>query len=716
MVLGKILVIAEKPSVGRDIARVLQCKIKGEGCLIGESYIVSWAIGHLVTLCEPEEYDTRYKKWAFSTLPIIPENIKLKPIKKTLPQLKILKKLMNDKETDSIICATDSGREGELIFRYIYTIVQCKKKVQRLWISSMTDIAIQDGFRHLKSSTEYDKLYLCAKCRSEADWLVGINATRAFTIKYNALLSIGRVQTPTLAIMTARQKEIDSFEVKDYYEVQNQYGNFNGIWFEPKDGNTKIFEKEKADEICKKVLQKTGFVEKVEKELKKQPHPLLYDLTELQRDCNKRYGFSAQKTLSLAQDLYEKRKLITYPRTDSRYLSDDMKGKIQAVLNQLEKTEYQKYVQYVLSLEKLPLTKRILDNSKVTDHHAIIPTDGSIKTENLTAEEKKVFQLIALRFLAVFYKEYSYTVTKITTCVEEERFLSKGTIIVQYGWMELYKDLKIEKSTKKQPELEQMLPELKKGETVKVESSQVLKKKTQPPPQYTEASLLSAMENAGRFVEEEALKEQLKESGLGTPATRAAIIERLISVGYIVRKGKSLQPTQKGMQLTEIVPLELKSPQTTGKWEKGLSSISKGDMTEERFMGSIKRYVMFLIQQSQNINTEVVFEAEQRRGTKAKKNGLGKCPLCGKGSIYENTKAFFCSQWQDGCKFTIWKSSLERYGNELTADKIKKLLKNKKIEDLAITMPQTGEKCKAELILKEDNSGMVELKNVERLP
>ena len=707
--MGKILVIAEKPSVAKDIARVLGCKERKEGFLAGENYIVSWAIGHLVTLADPEDYDEKYKKWKRETLPILPKKMVLKAVKKTQPQLKILKKLMNSKEVDSLICATDSGREGELIFRYIYEMVNCKKTFQRLWISSMTDIAIQEGFARLKDGREYDNLYLCAKCRSEADWLVGMNATRAYTLQYNALLSIGRVQTPTLAIMVERQKEIDAFVPEDYYEVQAMYENFSGIWFDKKETDTKIKKLEQAQEIVQKVQGKTGSVFSITQEEKKQSPPLLYDLTELQRDCNKKFGFSAQKTLSIAQDLYEKRKMITYPRTDSRYLSEDMKQKVKNTLLKLQRVQkYTSFISYIFSQENIPFHKRIIDNSKVTDHHAIIPTDGKISLESLTEEEKKVYHVIVMCFMAVFYPQYIYMVTKVITIVEQQKFISKGTTVLQEGWTAIYKALDIEK-TKDEKKQEQILPNLKQGETVVVKQAKLLKKKTKPPAYYTESSLLSAMENAGRFVEDEVLKEQMKESGLGTPATRAAIIERLLTVGYIIRKGKNLVPTEKGIKLIEIVPEELKSPQTTGKWEKGLSSIAKGKMSSERFMKSIERYVYFLIEASDKRKENIVFEQESQRG-KGKKTikNLGKCPLCQKGSILENTKAYYCTAWKEGCQFTIWKNTLEPYGVSLDSKIVKKLLKEKKIKDISIVLPQTGERGKATLLLSNENTGKLE--------
>lgn len=713
----KILVIAEKPSVGRDIARVLKCSSKGDGYLYSENYIVSWAVGHLVTLFDPEDYDKDLKKWKSETLPIIPDDIKLKPIAKTKQQLNILKKLMNSSEVDYIVCATDSGREGELIFRYIYNLLKCKKKFKRLWISSMTDIAIKDGFSKLKDGSEYDSLYLSAKCRSEADWIVGINASRAFTLKYNVLLSIGRVQTPTLAILVKRQNEINSFVPTDYWEVEAEFDNYKGLWFNPTDNESKILKKDIADQIVDNVKGKKGIVSSIENEEKKQPAPLLYDLTELQRDCNKKFSFSAKQTLSVAQDLYEKRKLITYPRTDSRYLSDDMISKIGNTLNKIKcVNEYSSYADYILNLEKLPLSKRIIDNSKISDHHAIIPTDININLNNLSNDELKVFDLIARRFLAVFYPNYIYNVTKIVTVVEKENFITKGTTVIQKGWTEL--NITTDKDLKENKEC--VLPNVSKGQQVDVNNVESIQKKTKPPKLYNEASLLSAMENAGRFVDDETLKEQLKDSGLGTPATRAAIIERLIQVGYIIRKGKSLIPTEKGMKLIEVVPNELKSPETTGKWEKGLTSISKGKMDCQKFMGSIERYVNYLVQQSRNGSNKVVFDAEpsKRKGKKTKTpktHSLGKCPLCKSGDILENSKGFYCSNWKQGCKFTIWKNSIEIYGRTISENDAKILIDKGCIENIDVVLPQTSEKCKANLILRDDKSGRLELKNLERV-
>jgi len=613
----KTLVITEKPSVGRDIARILKCTSKADGFLFSERYIVSWAIGHLVALFDPEDYSQVWKRWSMESLPIIPDHIKLKPVLKTKKQLDLLKKLMNSKEVSKIICATDSGREGELIFRYICQFSGCSKPVKRLWISSMTDEAIKTGLSSMKDGKDYDTLYESARCRSEADWLVGINASRVFSVKYNSRLSVGRVQTPTLAIIAERQKEIDAFVAKDYWEVRAQFDDpsFIGIWFDPKTKDSKIFDKGKAESITSIVKGKAGSINDIKTERKKVAPNLLYDLTDLQRDANKRYGFSAQKTLSLAQELYEKRKLITYPRTDSRHLSEDMKSKLPLILKQLDIEPYKSYISYVLGLQALPISKRLIDNAKVSDHHAIIPVDIQPKISLLSEDERKIYDLIVRRFIAAFYPAYIYDITSITSIVEGEQFLTRGNTIVQLGWMELYpQDLKSAKS----PD-ESVLPNVKKGDVVKVKDTKCIKKKTQPPKLYTEATLLSAMENAGRFTDNEELAAVLKESGLGTPATRASIIERLITVGYLTRKAKSLIPTEKGMKLIEAVPIELKSPETTGKWEKGLSRIAKSDMDPDRFMASIKRYVNFLITSAKASEKIIEFPVEENKKRFTKK-------------------------------------------------------------------------------------------------
>lgn len=704
--MGKVLVIAEKPSVARDIAAVLKCGEKGDGFIGGENYIVSWAVGHLVTLCEPDDYDKSLKRWTAGSLPIIPEKMKLKAVRGSKKQLDTLKKLMNAKDTDSIICATDSGREGELIFRYIYEYNKCKKPFKRLWISSMTDAAIKEGFANLRDGKEYDNLYISAKCRSEADWLVGINATRAFTIKYNALLSIGRVQTPTLAMIVKRQNEIDNFVPTKYYEVIADYGDFKGTWTDGKK-NTKIDDKSAAEDIAYKVDGKTATVEDVVKTEKQILPPQLYDLTELQRDCNKTYGFSAKKTLDIAQSLYEKRKMITYPRTDSRYLSNDMIPKIKVVLKRLKDAGiFADYASDLIDGEKLPVTKRIVDNKKVTDHHAIIPADNYYRKDSLTSDEKKVFGLIAIRFIAAFNRPYKYTATKITVLCEDELFISKGNTVTDEGWKRLYKE--VYKNVK---DNEQILPDVKKDDTVMVKEAHTIEKETKPPLPYNEATLLTAMENAGKNTDDEQLKEKMKEYGLGTPATRAAIIERLIEVGYIHRKGKSLIPDIKGKQLISIVPEEMRSPVTTGKWEKGLGSIAKGNMQAEKFMASINRYVYYLVGFAAEKSADIQIEDTKKRKKRSQRaKSFGKCPICG-GDVLENSKAYYCAGWKNGCKFTLWKNSLERYGVSMTDKLVKELLTDKTVKKISVIKAQTGEKCTADIIYNKEKN-IMELMNM----
>lgn len=705
----KALVITEKPSVAKDIAKVLKCTKKGDGYIQGDEYIITWAIGHLVALCNPDEYNENLKKWNMNTLPIIPKEIKLKAIENTRRQLEILYKLMNMNDVSSLICATDSGREGELIFRYIYKVTKCDKPFKRLWISSMTDESIKKGFSNLKDGEEYDNLYYSAKCRSEADWLVGINASRAFSLKFNTHISIGRVQTPTLAILVDRYNEIKQFEVKEYFEIDVNFETNQGIdeeekykstWIDLNNNDTKIFDKNKSLDILNCIKDKNGIVKSVENETKKQQAPFLYDLTELQRECNKKFSYSAQKTLSIAQDLYEKRKLITYPRTDSRHLSDDMVPVIKSTIDKLSLvSEYTQFTDYILSLNEIPITKRIVDNSKITDHHAIIPTINNININSLSKDEFNVYNLVARRFMAVFFPNYVYGSTKIITSIEEHNFITRGTSIIDMGWTKLNILSEKEKNDKKKEEL---IPNLTKDEIVINKKCEALQKKTKPPAYYNEATLLSAMENAGRFVEDENLKEQLKESGLGTPATRASIIERLINVSYIERKGKSLIPTEKGLNLISVIPKELRSAETTGKWERGLSLISKGDMESEKFMGSISRYVNFLVDYAKRTQSNVVFKEEPHKNKPSYKKlpSFGKCLNCD-GDVLENTKSFYCEHWRTGCKFSIWKNALERYNVDINKDIVVELLKNKKISNVKIINPKTNLEESAEIILSE---------------
>jgi len=714
--MGKVLVVAEKPSVARDYANVLGCKEKGEGCLIGEAYVVTWAVGHLIELCAPERYDEKYKRWNFQDLPIIPKEIQLQVIRGANKQFAIVKKWMNHKEIDKIICGTDSGREGELIFRYIYQMAKCKKPFERLWVSSMTEEAITAGFQNLKDWRMYDHLYESARCRSEADWLVGINGSRAYTLQYDVLLSIGRVQTPTLAMIVNRQKEIDAFIPKDYYEVRLQHEKekrFSSLWFrwekgtsesgkETKNKITHIEEPAEAERI-KQLAEMAGkaVVQSITKTKKKQQPPLLYDLTELQREGNRRYGFSASKVLTLAQNLYEKYKLLTYPRTDSRYLSEDMKETVRSTLHAINTPEFH---DALMKLPGLTFTKRIIDNSKITDHHAIIPTPKKPDLSKLPEDEAKIYRLVAWRLIEAFYPAYEYETTEVILKVEKEYFVAKGRTTLNPGFMALHK----EKSS------EEELPMLQKGDEIPILSAQIEKKQTQPHKPFTEATLLTAMEYAGKYIEEEALKEELDKLSLGTPATRASIIERLIKVRYIQRKGKSLLPTEKGKELIGILPGQLKSPEMTAKWEKALDKIYQGTMAPQRFMESIERYVQFIVSASAD-EKQVQFAKEEykRKGrsrTAAKKEGLpplGKCPLCAKGEVYKNSKSYYCSHWRKGCQFTVWLNSLERYGAQLDDAQMTQLLQGKE-KEIVMTLPQTHEKGTALLYLTKE--GKIEIK------
>jgi len=598
----KILIIAEKPSVGRDIARVLKCNQKGDGFLHNENYIISWAIGHLATLKEPEEYDPNLKKWKMQDLPIIPQTMGLKALPKTVKQLNLLKKMLNSKEVEQIICATDSGREGELIFRYIYQWASCKKPVKRLWISSLTDAAITEGLAKMKDGTAYDNLFASARCRAEADWLVGMNATRAFTLKHGELLPMGRVQTPTLAILVNRHHEIVAFVPENYWEVKADFKTENGAEYQgifldsTNENQDRVTTEARANDIAEKVKGQQGTITGIETEEKRQLPPQLFDLTELQRECNRKLGFSAQKTLATAQALYETHKMITYPRTDSRYLSKDMEPKLTPVL-QAAPPPYDTFAQTVLDMPKLPLGSRIINDAKVTDHHAIIPTGSKKPLSALSADEKAVYDLIMRNFIAVFHPAYVYDVTTVLTTVVGEVFRARGKMDKQLGWKVIHAH---DSAGNKDTDDTETLPNLTQGEAVTATDTHVLHKKTQPPKPYTEATLLSAMEHAGRFVDDEALKDALKQSGLGTPATRAAMIEKLISSGYVERKKKSLLPTEKGIRLISIVPPEMRQPETTGKWEKGLSRIAGGELDDGKFMESIRRYVAYLVNEARN--------------------------------------------------------------------------------------------------------------------
>ncbi len=601
----KKLIVAEKPSVARDIARVLGVRGKAEGAIVGENYVVTWALGHLVALCEPDELDERYKKWRWDDLPILPDQIPLKVLPRTRTQYGVVKKLMNAPDITSIICATDSAREGELIFRYIYQMAKCKKPVERLWISSMTDQAIRQGFEKLRPQSAYDSIYASAKCRSEADWIVGMNASRAFSIRYNAPLPVGRVQTPTLSMIVARDREIAEFIPRDYWEIRADFGDYEGLYWNPKAKEARVYDPEEAKSIKKEITGGTGNITDSCYELKKIPPPQLFDLTTLQREANRRYGYSAEKTLSIAQSLYETRKLITYPRTDSRYLSSDMPGKIAETLRNLPEP----YAAFVRAPEFSPDVrgKRFYDDAKISDHHAIVPTEKKGDPASLPADERNIYDMIARRLVAIHYPDYEYESAKIITLVGPHEFRAQGATPVKEGWRSLYRDEKREKQ-------EATLPRVKAGETRKVVKSAVKAQKTKPPTPHTDASLLGLMENAGSKLEDAQLRERMKSAGLGTPATRAATIEKLVKSGYAKRSGKAIVSTEKGKQLISVAPAQIASPATTGKWEKALFDMANNPAPEsraakaDRFMSGIRKFAVFLVDAAKSADANVQFE------------------------------------------------------------------------------------------------------------
>ncbi len=605
----KKLVVAEKPSVAKDIARVLGAKSKGDGFFYGDDYVVTWAIGHLVSLCEPGEVDERWQKWNMAQLPMLPASVPLKALPATKKQYEIVKKLMCSAKIDSIICATDSAREGELIFRNIYELSGCKKPVERLWISSMTDAAIRHGFETLKPAACYDALYESARSRSIADWLVGMNASRAFSLRYNAHLSIGRVQTPTLNLIVKRDLEIENFVPQDYWEIRANFGDYEGLWVNPETKETRAPSREKADRVKAEVNKQEAVVTESENEVKRMPPPQFFDLTTLQREANKRYGYSADKTLKLAQALYEKHKLLTYPRTDSRYLPDDMRPKIKKALSKLPEP----YAEFVSAPEMNPdmHLKRFYDNAKISDHHAIVPTEKLPNLAVLAPDERSIYDMVVRRLIAAHYPAYEYESVKLITQANGHNFKSTGSTPLKEGWKALYRSDKPEKG-------ETMLPKLEKGAQRRVEKVNIKACKTKPPQPHTDASILSMMENAGKEIEDEVLREQMKDSGLGTPATRASIIERLLQVGYAKRSGKHVVSTEKGRKLIAVVPEQISSAATTGKWEKALSAMAGFEDAElrsaksARFRQGIDRFSIFLVEAARSARSDIQFENEYK--------------------------------------------------------------------------------------------------------
>ncbi|MFB6468261.1 DNA topoisomerase III [Cytobacillus sp. Hz8] len=628
--MAKSVVIAEKPSVARDIARVLKCNKKGNGFLEGNQYIVTWALGHLVTLADPENYDVKYKTWKLEDLPMLPDRLKLTVIKQTGKQFNAVKSQLLRKDVHEIVIATDAGREGELVARWIIDKVKINKPIKRLWISSVTDKAIKNGFSNLKNGKAYDNLYASAVARSEADWYIGLNATRALTTRFNAQLNCGRVQTPTVAMIAAREEEIKNFKAQTYYGIEAQTTNQLKLTWQDHNGNSRSFHKEKIDELMKKIdNQKKAIVHEIEKKAKKSYSPGLYDLTELQRDANKIFGYSAKETLNIMQKLYEQHKVLTYPRTDSRYLSSDIISTLPERLKACGVGEYRTLAHKILS-KPLKTSKAFVDDSKVSDHHAIIPTEGYVNFSAFNDKERKIYDLVVKRFLAVFFPAYEYEQLTLRAKIGDENFVARGKTINFLGWKEVYEN-RYEEDEATDDLKEQILPRIEKGDTLSIKLITQTSGQTKPPARFNEATLLSAMENPTKYMEtnNKQLAETLKSTGgLGTVATRADIIDKLFNSFLIEKRGKDIHITSKGRQLLDLVPEGLKSPILTAKWEQKLDQIAHGKLKKEVFINEMKNY------------TKEIVAAIKSSDKKFKHDNISTktCPDCGKPMLEVNGK------------------------------------------------------------------------------
>jgi DNA topoisomerase-3 len=627
--MSKSVVIAEKPSVARDIANVLKCNKKGNGFLEGDKYIVTWALGHLVTLADPEAYDIKYKTWKLEDLPMLPEHMKLVVMKQTGKQFNTVKTQLNRSDVNEVIVATDAGREGELVARWIIDKAKVHKPIKRLWISSVTDKAIKDGFNNLKPGKAYEDLYISAVARSEADWYIGLNATRALTTKFNAQLNCGRVQTPTVAMVAAREEEIVNFKPQTYYGIEAQTDGLNLTW-QDASGNSRSFNKEKTDAIVKSLGSKDATVVSIDRKAKKTFAPGLYDLTELQRDGNKLFGYSAKETLNIMQKLYEQHKVLTYPRTDSRYLSSDIVSTLQERLKACAVGEYRSLANKVLN-KPIKVSKGFVDDSKVSDHHAIIPTEGYVNISSFTDKERKIYDLVVKRFLAVLFPAFEYEQLTVQTKIGDQKFIAKGKTVIHSGWKEVYANhFDDEEST--DDVKEQLLPRIEKDDVLKTKLITQTSGQTKPPARFTEATLLSAMENPTKYMKtnDKKLVDTLKSTGgLGTVATRADIIDKLFnSFLFEKRGGKEIYITSKGRQLLDLVPEKLKSPATTAEWEQKLELIAKGKLKKDVFINEMKDY------------TKEIVSAIKTSDKKYKHDNIStkSCPDCGKPMLEVNSK------------------------------------------------------------------------------
>ncbi len=660
----KSLVLAEKPSVARDIARVLKCSKNLPGAIEGSQYIVTWALGHLVTLADPEGYDKKFKEWNMSDLPMVPKKWELVVIRQTSSQYNHVKSQLFRKDVDCIIIATDAGREGELVARWILDKSGCRKPIKRLWISSVTDKAIREGFDHLKDGRQYNDLYYAAGARAQADWLVGINATRALTCKYNAQLSCGRVQTPTLSIIARREDEIRNFKPKDYYGLRCTTGSgvsrTSWTWQHEKSGSLRSFQKELLTGLEQQIRKASLHLDEVHTSSKRTFSPGLYDLTELQRDANRRFGYSAKETLNIMQRLYENHKVLTYPRTDSRYIGRDI---VPTIKERLKACCIGPYKQFIAPLLREPLHtgNSFVDDSKVSDHHAIIPTEEYVRLDHMTNEERKIYDLVVRRFISVLYPPFEYEQTTMKASACGQTFIAKGKIITSAGWRRLYdtwndseEDAEEELSAREQP-----LPPLKTGSILPVSGTEVTSGRTKPPARFTEATLLSAMENPVKYMESSdarARKTLGETGGLGTVATRADIIEKLFHSFLIEKKGNEISITSKGKQLLELVPEDLKKPELTAAWEMKLSDIAKGNRKKDNFIQEIETYT-----------DELIHEIRTAEGTFRHDNLTNtRCPRCQKRMLAvngKNSRLLVCQDRECGYRETIARLSNARCPN-----------------------------------------------------
>jgi DNA topoisomerase-3 len=626
---AKSLVLAEKPSVARDIARVLNCNKKGNGCLEGSKYIVTWALGHLVTLADPESYDVKYKTWKLEDLPMLPERLKLTVMKKTGKQFNAVKSQINRKDVNEIIVATDAGREGELVARWIIAKAKVNKPIKRLWISSVTDKAIKEGFKNLKPGKAYENLYHAAVARSEADWYIGLNATRALTTSFNAQLNCGRVQTPTVAIIATREDEIKNFKPQKYYGIEAQTDTIKLTW-QDSNGNSRSFNKEKIDAIVKSLSRQDAKIVAIDRKPKKSFAPGLYDLTELQRDANKFFGYSAKETLNIMQRLYEQYKVLTYPRTDSRYISSDIVSTIPDRLKACGVGEYRSTANKILA-KPIKANKSFVNDSKLSDHHAIIPTEEYVNFSAFTVKERKIYDLVVKRFLTVLFPAHEYEQLTVQAEIGREKFVAKGKTIINAGWKEVYQN-RFDEEELTDDIKEQLLPSIEKGNVLKTKLIAQTSGQTKPPARFTEANLLSAMENPAKYMQtsNKELADTLKSTGgLGTVATRADIIDKLFNSFLIEKRGgKEIYITSKGRQLLDLVPEELRSPSTTARWEKKLELIEKGKLKKDVFINEMKEHTKEIVAEIKSSDKKYKHDNISHKH----------CPDCGKPMLEVNGK------------------------------------------------------------------------------